>query len=185
MSDVPTLYGGPPTRRVRTRDLLAAKTRGDRWPMLTSYDMYTAAIFDQAGVPVLLVGDSAANNVFGYETTVPVTVDEWIRLVRAVVRAPKTALIVADLPFGSYEEGPPQALRTAVRFMKEGGAHGVKLEGGRRGGPPRGGIEKEGRAPGGKLGAGRRVAAQLEALTGAGIPVMGHVGFTPQSEHAI
>ena len=86
MSEVPTLYGGPPTRRVRTRDLLAAKTRGDRWPMLTSYDKYTAAIFDQAGVPVLLVGDSAANNVFGYETTVPVTVDELLPLVRAVVR---------------------------------------------------------------------------------------------------
>jgi 3-methyl-2-oxobutanoate hydroxymethyltransferase len=161
MSDVPTLYGGPPTRRVRTRDLLAAKTRGDRWPMLTSYDMYTAAIFDQAGVPVLLVGDSAANNVFGYETTVPVTTDELLPLVRAVVRATKTALIVGDLPFGSYEEGPTQALRTAVRFMKEGGCHAVKLEGG------------------------RRVAAQIEAITNAGIPVMAHIGFTPQSEHAI
>ena len=161
MSDVPTLYGGPPTRRVRTRDLLAAKTRGDRWPMLTSYDMYTAAIFDQAGIPVLLVGDSAANNVFGYETTVPVTTDELLPLVRAVVRATKTALIVGDLPFGSYEEGPTQALRTAVRFMKEGGCHAVKLEGG------------------------RRVAAQIEAITKAGIPVMAHIGFTPQSEHAI
>src|SRR5918911_187318 len=119
MSDIPTLYGGPPTRRVRTRDLLAAKTRGDRWPMLTSYDMYTAAIFVQAGVPVLLVGDSAANNVFGYETTLPVTVDELLPLVRAVVRATKTALIVADMPFGSYEEGPTQALRTAVRFTPQ------------------------------------------------------------------
>jgi 3-methyl-2-oxobutanoate hydroxymethyltransferase len=161
MSDVPTLYGGPPTRRVRTRDLIAAKTRGDRWPMLTSYDQYTAAIFDQAGVPVLLVGDSAANNVFGYETTVPVTTDELLPLVRAVVRATKTALIVGDLPFGSYEEGPTQALRTAVRFMKEGGCHAVKLEGG------------------------RRVAAQIEAITNAGIPVMAHIGFTPQSEHII
>jgi 3-methyl-2-oxobutanoate hydroxymethyltransferase len=161
MSDVPTLYGGPPTRRVRTRDLLAAKTRGDRWPMLTSYDQYTAAIFDQAGIPVLLVGDSAANNVFGYETTVPVTTDDLLPLVRAVVRATKTALIVADLPFGSYEEGPKQALRTAVRFMKEGGAHAVKLEGG------------------------RRVAKQIAAITNAGIPVMAHVGFTPQSEHNI
>src|SRR3954449_6519614 len=161
MSEVPTLYGGPPTRRVRTRDLIAAKSRGDRWPMLTSYDQYTASIFDASGVPVLLVGDSAANNVFGYETTVPVTVDELLPLVRAVVRATKTSLIVADLPFGSYEEGPTQALRTAVRFMKEGGAHAVKLEGG------------------------RRVAAQIEALTGAGIPVMGHIGFTPQSEHQL
>jgi len=161
MSDVPTLYGGPPTRRVRTRDLIAAKARGDRWPMLTAYDMYTAAIFDQAGIPVLLVGDSAANNVYGYETTLPVTTDELLPLVRAVVRATRTALIVGDLPFGSYEEGPTQALRTAVRFMKEGGCHAVKLEGG------------------------RRVAAQIEALTSAGIPVMAHIGFTPQSEHAI
>ncbi|MEU8817977.1 3-methyl-2-oxobutanoate hydroxymethyltransferase [Actinoplanes sp. NPDC048796] len=161
MSEISALYGGPATRRVRTRDLQAAKARGDRWPMLTSYDQYTAAIFDQNGVPVLLVGDSAANNVYGYETTLPVTVDELLPLVRAVVRATKTALIVADLPFGSYEEGPTQALRTAVRFMKEGGAHAVKLEGG------------------------RRVAAQIEALTGAGIPVMGHVGFTPQSEHTL
>ena len=161
MSDVPTLYGGPPTRRVRTRDLINAKSRGDRWPMLTSYDQYTAAIFDQAGIPVLLVGDSAANNVFGYETTVPVTVEDLLPLVRAVVRATSTALIVGDLPFGSYEEGPTQALRTAVRFMKEGGCHAVKLEGG------------------------RRVAKQIEAITNAGIPVMAHIGFTPQSEHAI
>jgi len=158
--EVQALYGGPPTRRVRTRDLIAAKERGDRWPMLTSYDQYTAAIFDQSGVPVLLVGDSAANNVFGYETTIPVTTEELLPLVRAVVRATRSALIVADLPFGSYEEGPTQALRTAVRFMKEGGAHAVKLEGG------------------------RRVAEQIKALTGAGIPVMAHIGFTPQSEHA-
>ncbi|GGQ87161.1 3-methyl-2-oxobutanoate hydroxymethyltransferase [Couchioplanes azureus] len=161
MSEIPTLYGGPPTRRVRTRDLLAAKERGDRWPMLTSYDQYTAALFDNAGIPVLLVGDSAANNVFGHETTLPVTTDELLPLVRAVVRATKTALIVADLPFGSYEEGPVQGLRTAVRFMKEAGAHAVKLEGG------------------------RRVAEQIRAIVGAGIPVMGHVGFTPQSEHTI
>src|SRR3954470_16130019 len=120
-----SLYGGPATRRVRTRDLLAAKERGEKWAMLTSYDQYTATIFDQAGIPVLLVGDSAANNVFGYETTLPVTVEEMLSLVRAVVRATKTALVVADLPFGSYEEGPTQALRTAVRFMKEGGAHAV------------------------------------------------------------
>jgi 3-methyl-2-oxobutanoate hydroxymethyltransferase len=161
MSEVPTLYGGPPNRRVRTRDLIAAKERGERWPMLTSYDQYTAAVFDRAGIPVLLVGDSAANNVFGYETTVPVTVDELLPLVRAVVRATTRPLVVGDLPFGSYEEGPTQALRTAVRFMKEGGCHAVKLEGG------------------------RRVAAQIAAITGAGIPVMAHVGFTPQSEHAI
>ena len=159
--EVEALYGGPPTRRVRTRDLVAAKERGDKWPMLTSYDQYTAGLFDAAGIPVLLVGDSAANNVYGYETTVPVTVDELLPLVRAVVRGTRHSLVVADLPFGSYEEGPTQALRTAVRFMKEGGAHAVKLEGG------------------------RRVAAQIAALVSAGVPVMGHVGFTPQSEHVL
>ncbi|MFY1637269.1 3-methyl-2-oxobutanoate hydroxymethyltransferase [Solwaraspora sp. WMMB335] len=155
------LYGGPVSRRVRTRDLIAAKERGERWVMLTSYDQYTAAIFDQAGIPVLLVGDSAANNVFGHETTVPITVDELLPLVRAVVRATRGALVVGDLPFGSYEEGPAQALRTAVRFMKEGGCGAVKMEGG------------------------RRVADQIATLTGAGIPVMAHVGFTPQREHTI
>ncbi|MFG1870592.1 3-methyl-2-oxobutanoate hydroxymethyltransferase [Micromonospora arborensis] len=160
-NEVTALYGGPATRRVRTRDLIAAKERGERWPMLTSYDQYTASIFDQAGIPVLLVGDSAANNVFGYETTLPVTADELLPLVRAVVRATRQALVVGDLPFGSYEEGPAQALRTAVRFMKEGGCHAVKLEGG------------------------RRCAAQIAAIVGAGIPVMAHIGFTPQSEHTL
>lgn len=160
-TEVTALYGGPATRRVRTRDLLAAKERGERWPMLTAYDQYTAAIFDQAGIPVLLVGDSAANNVFGHPTTLPVTVDEMLSLVRAVVRATRHSLVVADLPFGSYEEGPTQALRTAVRFMKEGGCHAVKLEGG------------------------RRFAPQIEAITGAGIPVMAHIGFTPQREHVL
>ena len=162
MSDeVQALYGGPPTRRVRTRDLQAAKERGERWSMLTSYDQYTASIFDAAGIPVLLVGDSAANNVYGYETTVSVTADELLPLVKAVVRSTRTAFVVADLPFGSYEEGPVQALRTAVRFMKEGGCQAVKLEGG------------------------VRVEAQIAAITAAGIPVMGHVGFTPQSEHQL
>ncbi len=159
--EVTALYGGPVTRRVRTRDLHLAKERGEKWAMLTSYDQYTAGIFDTAGIPVLLVGDSAANNVFGYETTVPVTVDDLLPLVRAVVRATRHVLVVGDLPFGSYEEGPKQALRTAVRFMKEGGCHAVKLEGG------------------------RRVAKQVAAITRAGIPVMAHIGFTPQSEHAI
>jgi 3-methyl-2-oxobutanoate hydroxymethyltransferase len=151
----------PADRRVRTRDLLAAKQHGEKWPMLTSYDQYTAAIFDRAGIPVLLVGDSAANNVLGYDTTVPVTVDELIPLVRAVVGATRRALVVADMPFGSYEEGPAQALRTAVRFMKETGCHAVKLEGG------------------------RRCAPQIEAITQAGIPLMAHVGFTPQSVNAL
>jgi 3-methyl-2-oxobutanoate hydroxymethyltransferase len=160
-NEVASLYGGPATRRVRTRDLVAAKERGEKWAMLTSYDQYTAALFDEAGIPALLVGDSAANNVYGYETTLPVTVDELLPLVRAVVRATKRTLVVGDLPFGSYEEGPTQALRTGVRFLKEGGAHAVKLEGG------------------------RRVAPQIAALTAAGIPVMAHIGFTPQSEHVL
>ena len=160
-SEVASLYGGPATKRVRTRDLIAAKERGEKWAMLTSYDQYTAGLFDAAGIPVLLVGDSAANNVYGYETTVPITTDELLPLVRAVVRATKRTLVVGDLPFGSYEEGPAQALRTGVRFLKEGGCHAVKLEGG------------------------RRVAAQIAAMTGAGIPVMAHIGFTPQSEHVI
>ncbi len=127
--------------------------------MLTSYDQYTAALFDQAGVKALLVGDSAANNVYGYESTLPITVDELIPLARAVVGATRRALVVADLPFGSYEESPKRALRTAVRFMKEARAHAVKLEGG------------------------VRVAEHIHAITRAGIPVMGHIGFTPQSEH--
>ncbi len=160
-TEVTALYGGPATRRVRTRDLIAAKERGERWAMLTSYDQYTASIFDRAGIPVLLVGDSAANNVFGYETTLPVTAEELLPLVRAVVRATRQSLIVGDLPFGSYEEGPTQALRTAVRFMKEGGCRAVKLEGG------------------------RRCAGQIGAIVGAGIPVMAHIGFTPQSEHTL
>jgi len=148
-------------RRVRTRDLWQFKERGEKWPMLTSYDQYTAAIFDRAGIPVLLVGDSAANNVYGYDTTLPVTVDELLPLVRAVAGATSRTLVVGDLPFGSYEEGPTQALRTAVRFMKEGGCHAVKLEGG------------------------SRVAPQIEAITRAGIPLMAHIGFTPQSEHRL
>jgi 3-methyl-2-oxobutanoate hydroxymethyltransferase len=156
------VYGNlPPARRVRVPALHAMKERGERWPMLTAYDMYTAEIFDAAGIPALLVGDSAANNVYGYETTVPVTVDELLPLCRSVVTASKRALIVGDLPFGSYQVSPAQALETAIRFMKEGGVHAVKLEGG------------------------VRVAAQIKAIVDAGVPVMGHVGFTPQSEHGL
>lgn len=158
MSDsLPSLYGKPAGKRIRTRDLIMAKERGEKWAMLTSYDQYTAEIFDQAGIPVLLVGDSAANNVYGYDTTLPVTVDQMLPLVRAVVGGTRRALVVGDLPFGSYEEGPVQALRTSVRFMKETGCHAVKLEGAR--------------------------PEQIAAITGAGIPVMAHLGFTPQSEH--
>ncbi|HEX3612852.1 MAG TPA: 3-methyl-2-oxobutanoate hydroxymethyltransferase [Sporichthyaceae bacterium] len=158
----PPIYGNlPPARRIRVPALQAMKDRGERWPMLTAYDMYTAEIFDAAGIPVLLVGDSAANNVYGYETTVPVTVDELLPLVRAVVTASKRALVVGDLPFGSYQVSPAQALETAIRFMKEGGAHAIKLEGG------------------------VRVAPQVKAIVDAGVPVMAHVGFTPQSEHGL
>jgi len=137
------------------------KERGERWAMLTAYDMYTAEIFDEAGIPVLLVGDSAGNNVYGFETTVPVTVDHLVPLCRAVTSAAKRAMVVADLPFGSYQASPQQALATATRFMKEGLAHAVKLEGG---------------AP---------MVPEVELLVRAGIPVMGHIGFTPQSEHVL
>ena len=155
------LYGGQLSRRVTIRDLKMAKQRSERWPMLTSYDMYTAEVFDEAGIPVLLVGDSAANNVYGYADTVPVTVDELIPLARAVVRSTRRALIVGDLPFGSYQLGPEQALETAIRFMKEAGVQAVKLEGG---------------VP---------VAPAVRRIVDAGIPVMGHVGFTPQSVNAL
>lgn len=125
--------------------------------MLTAYDAMTAGIFDAAGVPALLVGDSAAMVVYGYDSTIPVTVEELIPLVRAVVRGSSTALVVADLPFGSYQASVAQALETASAFMKDGGAHAVKLEGG------------------------AAVLPQVEALVSAGIPVIGHLGLTPQS----
>ncbi|MDT4893607.1 MAG: 3-methyl-2-oxobutanoate hydroxymethyltransferase [Pseudonocardiales bacterium] len=152
-----SLYGGVQNRRITVRDLQNAKDRGERWPMLTAYDYSTARVFDAAGVPVLLVGDSAANVIYGYDTTVPVTVDELLPLVRGVVRGTSRALVVADLPFGTYQASPQQALETASRFMKEGGAQAVKLEGG------------------------QRVAGQVELLVSAGIPVMAHIGLTPQS----
>lgn len=156
-----TLYGSVSNRRVTIRDLQLAKDRGERWPMLTAYDYSTARVFDDAGIPVLLVGDSAANVVYGYDTTVPVTTDELLPLVRGVVRGTKRALVVADLPFGTYQASPQQALETASRFMKEGGAQAVKIEGG------------------------QRVAAQVEMLVSAGIPVMAHIGLTPQSVNAL
>jgi 3-methyl-2-oxobutanoate hydroxymethyltransferase len=155
-----SLYGGVRNRRVTIRDLQAAKDRGERWPMLTAYDYSTARVFDEAGIPVLLVGDSAANVIYGYDTTVPVSVDELLPLVRGVARGARRALVVADLPFGSYQSSPAQALDTAARFMKEGGAQAVKLEGG------------------------QRVVSQVDALTSAGVPVMAHIGLTPQSVNA-
>jgi 3-methyl-2-oxobutanoate hydroxymethyltransferase len=169
MSETTAPYGGgagsqgeaqsKPVRRVRTHHLREMKERGEKWAMLTAYDMYTAGVFDEAGIPVLLVGDSASNNVYGNETSIPVTVDELIPLVRAVTRSVSRALVVADLPFGSYQASPEQAFHTSVRFMKEANAHAVKLEGG------------------------SEMAAQVEMLTKGGIPVMAHIGFTPQSEH--
>jgi len=155
------LYGGGQTRRITIRDLAAAKERGERWPMLTAYDALTAGLFDDAGIPVLLVGDSAAMVVYGYEQTLPVTVDDLMPLVAAVVRGTRRSLVVADLPFGSYQSSPAQALDTAARFVKEGGAHAVKLEGG------------------------ERVLPQVDALVSAGVPVMGHLGLTPQSVNAL
>lgn len=150
-----------PRTKVRTHHLAKWKAEGHKWAMLTVYDYSTARAFDDAGIPVVLVGDSAANVVYGYDTTVSVTVDELIPLARAVVKGAQHALVVADLPFGSYESSPQQALATATRFMKETGAHAVKLEGG------------------------ERVAEQIATLTAAGIPVVAHIGFTPQSVNSL
>ncbi|MFE5284812.1 3-methyl-2-oxobutanoate hydroxymethyltransferase [Nocardia sp. NPDC056611] len=165
------VYGSAPTtpkrgeearkRKTRVQHLQQMKQAGERWSMLTAYDYSTARLFEEAGIPVLLVGDSAANVVYGYDTTVAITVDELIPLVRGVVKGAPHALVVADLPFGSYESSPEQALATAVRFMKETGAHAVKLEGG------------------------ERVADTIHTLTAAGIPVMAHIGFTPQSVNTL
>ncbi len=169
MSETSAPYGGGPqaprvtseVMRIRTHHLLEMKQRGEKWAMLTAYEQYAAQTFDEAGIPVLLVGDSASNNVYGYESSLPVTVDELIPLARAVARSVRRALVVADLPFGSYQASPRQAFDTAVRFMKEAGAHAVKLEGG------------------------MPVVPQVELLTTGGIPVMAHIGFTPQSEHGL
>ena len=180
MTDEARPYGGgtsdPALKRVRTRHFQRAKEQGIKITGLTSYDFLSASIFDEAGIDFLLVGDSAGNTVFGYDTTIPVTLDELIplsagivgcgRVVRrsltaAVVRGVKRGLVVADMPFGSYENGPDEALRTAIRFMKETGSHAVKLEGG------------------------IRSAKQIKRVVRAGIPVMAHIGFTPQSEHGL
>jgi 3-methyl-2-oxobutanoate hydroxymethyltransferase len=152
---------GTGDRRITVRDLAAAKARAEKWPMLTAYDALTARVFDQAGIPVLLVGDSAAMVVYGYDSTIPVTVDELIPLTAAVVRGTKRALVVADLPFGSYQVSAETAMASAIRFLKEAGAHAVKLEGG------------------------LRVLKCVEELVAAGIPVMGHLGLTPQSVNAL
>jgi len=147
--------------RISIADLAAKKKAGQRWAMLTCYEQITAEIFDQAQIPVLLVGDSAGNNFLGFENTIPVTVDELIPMARAVVSASKQAMVVADFPFGSYESSAEQALETGVRFFKEAKVGAVKLEGG------------------------VKVVPQIEKLIAAGIPVMGHLGLTPQSVHAL
>ena len=147
------------SRRVNISDLAQKKILHEKWSMLTSYEQMTASIFDEAGIPVLLVGDSAGNNFLGMENTIPVTVDELIPLTRAVVISTKRSMVVADLPFGSYEASPEQALATSLRFMKEAGAQAIKLEG--------------------------TQVAQVRLLTKSGIPVMGHLGFTPQSLHQL
>ncbi|MBT0994817.1 3-methyl-2-oxobutanoate hydroxymethyltransferase [Cellulomonas sp. DKR-3] len=148
-------------KRVRVHHLRAAKERGEKLTMLTAYDAVTARIFDDAGVDMLLVGDSIGNTMHGHATTLPVTIDDMIPAARAVAGAARRAFVVVDLPFGSYEAGPQQALESAVRIMKSTGADAVKLEGG------------------------RRSAAQIRALTDAGIPVVAHLGYTPQSEHLL
>lgn len=153
--------GDKPRAKVRTLTLQKWKAEGHKWAMLTCYDYSSARVFDEAGIPVLLVGDSAANVVYGYDTTVPISIDELIPLARAVVKGAPHALVVADLPFGSYESGPAQALATATRFMKETGAQAVKLEGG------------------------ERMAEQISMLSQAGIPVVAHIGFTPQSVNGL
>ncbi|GAB2935731.1 3-methyl-2-oxobutanoate hydroxymethyltransferase [Streptomyces hainanensis] len=158
--EVPGLYGGKRSRRVTVRDVAAAKRRGERWPMLTAYDAMTASVFDEAGIPVMLVGDSMGNTHLGYDSTVPVTLDQMVMLSAAVVRGTQRALIIGDLPFGSYQESAAQALRSATRLVKEAGVGAVKLEGG------------------------ERSADQVSLLVESGIPVMAHVGLTPQSVHA-
>lgn len=148
-------------RRVRIRHFARAKAAGEKITALTAYDVMSARIFDEAEIDFLLVGDSAANVVYGYESTLPVTMDELIPLAKAVARGARRALVVADLPFGSYERGPEQALDSAVRFMKETGVTAVKLEGGVRSAPV------------------------IRRIVDAGIPVMGHIGYTPQAEHGL
>lgn len=148
-------------KKVRTSSLSEFKLAGHKFACLTSYDALTASIFDEAGIEVILVGDSAADNALGYSTTLPITLDEMVPFGRAVAGAAKRSLVVVDLPFGSYEESPAKALQSAIRVMKETGAAAVKLEGG------------------------TRSAETIEFLVQSGIPVMAHIGFTPQSVHSL
>jgi 3-methyl-2-oxobutanoate hydroxymethyltransferase len=145
--------------KIRTSTLASLKQKGQRFACLTSYDALTAEIFDLAGIEVILVGDSASNTVLANDGTVPITLDEMLIFGRAVTRSAKSALVVLDMPFGSYEISPTQALENGIRAMKESGVSALKIEGAR--------------------------TEQIRALVDAGIPVMGHVGFTPQSVHAL
>ena len=145
------------TRRTSISDLAAKKARGEKWAMITSYEEMTASIFDEAGIPVLLVGDSAGNVMAGFETTVPVTLDQMIYHAQCVVRGSNRSLLVVDLPFGSYQSNVDTAVASAIRIMKETGAHAVKMEGG------------------------EEIVESVKRIVAAGIPVMGHLGLTPQS----
>ncbi len=147
--------------RVTTRSLQQRKRRREPFSMLTAYDVTFARLFDQAGIDVLLVGDSVGNTVQGHENTLPVTLDEIVYHTRMVARGVSRALVVGDMPFGSYQVSPEEAVRSAIRLLKEGGAHAVKLEGG------------------------RRMGQTIARIRDADIPVMGHVGLTPQSVHAM
>lgn len=147
--------------KIRTQTLASLKSSGQKFAALTSYDYQTSSIFDAAGIEVILVGDSAANTVLGSESTLSITVDQMITFGQAVVKGARSALVVVDLPFGSYEASTELAIQSATRIMKETGAAAVKLEGG------------------------ENRAAQIRAIVAAGIPVMGHVGFTPQTVHSL
>src|SRR5690242_376385 len=155
-----TTGAAPAVKKVRTHHLRQWKEAGEKFTMLTSYDVMTARLFDEAGVDTLLVGDSSGNTVLGYSTTVPVTLDEMITMARGVTRGASRALVIGDMPFGTYQASPEQAYLSAARLMKEAEVAAVKLEGG---------VE---------------MAPQIQRLTQGGIPVCAHIGFTPQSEHA-
>ena len=148
------------SQRLTVRYFGDAKARGELIPMVTAYDYNHGLLVDSAGIPAILVGDSLGNVVLGYDSTVPVTVEDMVRATAAVTRGATRAFVVSDMPFGSYQSDVPTAIRNAARLMKEGGAQSVKLEGG---------VSVEG---------------TIRALVAAGIPVMGHVGFTPQSIHS-
>ncbi len=144
-------------KRITTKSLIEMKANGEKISMLTAYDFTMAKIVDTAGIDVILVGDSASNVMAGHETTLPITLDQMIYHASSVVRAVERALVVVDLPFGSYQSDPKEALRSSIRIMKESGGHAVKLEGG------------------------SEIKDSIKKILNAGIPVMGHLGLTPQS----